>query len=680
MNAQKPDQGGLSALAAHFPTMRKPGPQKVADWKDGRRQKQGRSGRPSNTPSPYQGQFSWDKYLKETGAVAAPSYCFKQSCVPPVNEFKIGMKLEAKDPRNVTSTCIATVVGITGARLRLRLDGSDNKNDFWRLVYSSDIQPIGSCEKNAGMLQPPLGFRLNASSWPMFLLKTLSGAEMAPGRIFHKEPPSPPQNYYKVGMKLEAVDRKNPHFICPATIGDVRGSEVLVTFDGWRGAFDYWCRYDSGDIFPVGWCSMTGDNLQPPGTKAVIPKSLPAPQEGDPEKHSMQASVKSSPEQLAIHRGRKPGRKRSRVGQVGDGKPEMQRAVSSSAKPVEPLKIPKKRGPKPGSKRKPRALQNPVPTSPTTSTPEPDTSTVPQDAATIPSTAITQSPTVCVYLNKSGNPGPHLDRKKLQQLPDHFGPARASVVLQQAVQACIDCAHNQKVVFSFLKQGHGGEVISATFDHEQHTLNLPAVNSVVYALRFLEKLCHSLRCDNLFGNQPFSQCNPGNHNSSVYESDRFMPGEPFILEDGHPGPTEYRLDPMDSALNSVTPSSPMSRNSREFRAYRPLQHSMSLTQNSAGTFRRLSSGGSDRFTASRDPPRMISRDPSNWAVEDVMQFIRDADPQSLGPHADLFRKHEIDGKALLLLRSDMMMKYMGLKLGPALKICYHIDRLKLGKF
>lgn len=78
-------------------------------------------------------------------------------------------------------------------------------------------------------------------------------------------------------MKLEAVDRKNPHFICPATIGEVRGSEVLITFDGWRGAFDYWCRYDSRDIFPVGWCSLTGDNLQPPGTKgkaASLPSTL----------------------------------------------------------------------------------------------------------------------------------------------------------------------------------------------------------------------------------------------------------------------------------------------------------------------------------------------------------------------------------------------------------------------
>lgn len=92
----------------------------------------------------------------EVLALTVPSFP-RQSYTPPANEFKINMKLEAQDPRNTTSTCIATVVGLTGARLRLRLDGSDNKNDFWRLVDSAEIQPIGNCEKNGGMLQPPLG-------------------------------------------------------------------------------------------------------------------------------------------------------------------------------------------------------------------------------------------------------------------------------------------------------------------------------------------------------------------------------------------------------------------------------------------------------------------------------------------------------------------------------------------
>ncbi|XP_062467363.1 polycomb protein SCMH1 isoform X2 [Pezoporus occidentalis] len=650
--------------------MRKPGPQKAIDWKDGKKHKYGR---PSESPSQYQGHFTWEKYLKETCAIPAPAHCFKQSYTPPANEFKISMKLEAQDPRNTTSTCIATVVGLTGARLRLRLDGSDNKNDFWRLVDSAEIQPIGNCEKNGGMLQPPLGFRLNASSWPMFLLKTLNGAEMAPVRIFHKEPPSPSQNFFKTGMKLEAVDRKNPHFICPATIGEVRGSEVLITFDGWRGAFDYWCRYDSRDIFPVGWCSLTGDNLQPPGTKVVIPKSpLPA-SEVNSEKPSMHSSTKTGLGHQQGQRRRKTGKKRGRT-----TKALIHHPMPTPSKSVEPLKFPRKRGPKPGSKRKPRTLLNPAPTSPTTSTPEPDTSTVPQDAATVPSSAM-QAPTVCIYLNKNGSTGPHLDKKKVQQLPDHFGPARASVVLQQAVQACIDCAYHQKTVFSFLKQGHGGEVISAVFDREQHTLNLPAVNSITYVLRFLEKLCHNLRSDNLFGNQPFTQ-NSHMQRSHEYDHDRYLPGETFVLGDGLPGPLEPRLDPMDSALNSVNASS-HSRSSRDYRlpGYRHLHQPSSLSQGSSSALRRLSSGGSERYLGGRDVSRPGGRDPSSWTVEEVMQFIREADPQ-LGPHADLFRKHEIDGKALLLLRSDMMMKYMGLKLGPALKLTYHIDKLKQGKF
>ncbi|XP_066538869.1 polycomb protein SCMH1-like isoform X2 [Hoplias malabaricus] len=725
--------------------MRKPVPQKAIEWKDVKRIKHPRSGRPSRVPSQYQGHFSWEKYLKDTGAVAAPAHCFKQSTTPPVNEFKAGMKLEAQDPRNTTSTCIATVVGLTGSRLRLRLDGSDNKNDFWRLVDSSEIQPIGSCEKSGGMLQPPLGFRLNASSWPMFLLKTLNGAEMAPARIFRKEPSSPEQNGFQVGMKLEAVDRKNPHFICPATVGALRGVEVLVTFDGWRGAFDYYCRYDSRDIFPVGWCALTGDNLQPPGTKVGLQKQLgvvnPLP-EGGVEGTGMPLTAARPPAQ----KGRKPGRRKSKLssswiqkgttaavelqgdqpGKVleavkvpkkrgpkpgsklgwakqalwlqgalaGPGRPRGRLPASWAQRQqeeTEPIKIPKKRGPKPGSKRKPRVVPDPVPTSPTSSTPEPDTSSVPLDNATIPSAAL-QAPTVCVYLNKQGKAGPHLDARRVQALPDHFGPGRASSVLQQCVQACVDCAHNQSSVFNCLKPGHGGELISAHFDQQQHTLTLPMVNSVTYVLRFLEKLCHNLHCDPLFGSQPvplggvhydshtykemrgFTECASlgpvrgmkrfpqDAYNSSplphkIAKSHRHSTEEPFLMENG--GSEHLEKTQLSSTKNLSL-------------------HPLSQSNSSPSRLHRLGSAGSERFLNSRESPRPSSQDPNLWTVEDVMQFIRDVDPQ-LGPHAELFRKHEIDGKALLLLRSDVMMKYMGLKLGPALKLTFHIDRLKQGR-
>lgn len=73
------------------------------------------------------------------------------------------------------------------------------------------------------------------------------------------------------------------------------------------------------------------------------------------------------------------------------------------------------------------------------------------------------------------------------------------------------------------------------FDREQHTLNLPAVNSITYVLRFLEKLCHNLRSDNLFGNQPFTQ-NSHMQRSHEYDHDRYLPDRSSSLDGSLQGP------------------------------------------------------------------------------------------------------------------------------------------------
>ncbi|XP_013004355.2 sex comb on midleg-like protein 1 isoform X2 [Cavia porcellus] len=69
-------------------------------------------------------------------------------------------------------------------------------------------------------------------------------------------------------------------------------------------------------------------------------------------------------------------------------------------------------------------------------------------------------------------------------------------------------------------------------------------------------------------------------------------------------------------------------------------------------------------------------DPVNWSVEDVILFLNHTDPKISDPLNRLLRKHEIDGKALLLLDSEVVMKHMGLKLGPSLKLCHYIEKLK----
>lgn len=45
---------------------------------------------------------------------------------------------------------------------------------------------------------------------------------------------------FKVGMKLEAVDKKNPGLVCVASVANVVEDRILVHFDNWDDTYDYW--------------------------------------------------------------------------------------------------------------------------------------------------------------------------------------------------------------------------------------------------------------------------------------------------------------------------------------------------------------------------------------------------------------------------------------------------------
>nr|CAB3264826.1 polyhomeotic-like protein 2 [Phallusia mammillata] len=66
--------------------------------------------------------------------------------------------------------------------------------------------------------------------------------------------------------------------------------------------------------------------------------------------------------------------------------------------------------------------------------------------------------------------------------------------------------------------------------------------------------------------------------------------------------------------------------------------------------------------------------PMLWSVDDVWKYIRSL-PDSW-QHANDFRNQEIDGSALLLLHEEHLVGSMNLPLGPALKLCAHIDKLR----
>lgn len=79
-----------------------------------------------------------------------------------------------------------------------------------------------------------------------------------------------PNHGFRVGMKLEAVDLMEPRLICVATVTRIIHRLLRIHFDGWEEEYDQWVDCESPDLYPVGWCQLTGYQLQPPASQCKL--------------------------------------------------------------------------------------------------------------------------------------------------------------------------------------------------------------------------------------------------------------------------------------------------------------------------------------------------------------------------------------------------------------------------
>uniref|UniRef100_A0A8C1LFD5 L3MBTL histone methyl-lysine binding protein 4 n=1 Tax=Cyprinus carpio TaxID=7962 RepID=A0A8C1LFD5_CYPCA len=175
------------------------------------------------------------------------------------NGFKVGMRLEGIDPLHPSMFCVLSVAEVIGFRLRLHIDGYSECYDFWVNADCPDIKPAGWCESTGHKLHPPKGYKLNEFNWEKYL--EACNAQAAPKNLFRS---SSSGSVFEVGMKLEAVDRKNPCLVCVASVADIVDQRFLVHFDNWDDTYDYWCDASSPYIHPVGWCQDHGRPLTAP--------------------------------------------------------------------------------------------------------------------------------------------------------------------------------------------------------------------------------------------------------------------------------------------------------------------------------------------------------------------------------------------------------------------------------
>jgi len=72
---------------------------------------------------------------------------------------------------------------------------------------------------------------------------------------------------FRIGDRLEAIDRKYPSLLCVAHVKDIaENGNLLITFDGWNETYDYWSEHEKGhkDLAPVGTAERLKLMLQPP--------------------------------------------------------------------------------------------------------------------------------------------------------------------------------------------------------------------------------------------------------------------------------------------------------------------------------------------------------------------------------------------------------------------------------
>uniref|UniRef100_A0A8C7MWJ0 Mbt domain containing 1 n=1 Tax=Oncorhynchus kisutch TaxID=8019 RepID=A0A8C7MWJ0_ONCKI len=214
-----------------------------------------------------------DVSKKIDGQVDAPAPLFaKVKDVDQSGEwFKDGMKLEAIDPLNLSAICVATVRKVLAdGYLMIAIDGSeaaDGSDWFCYHSTSPSIFPAGFCGINNIELTPPRGYTKLPFKWFDYLRETSSIA--APVKLFNKDVPN---HGFRQGMKLEAVDLMDPRLVCVATVTRIVHRLLRIHFDGWEDEYDQWVDCQSPDLYPVGWCQLTGYQLQPPAAQTLAKK------------------------------------------------------------------------------------------------------------------------------------------------------------------------------------------------------------------------------------------------------------------------------------------------------------------------------------------------------------------------------------------------------------------------
>ncbi|XP_003747962.1 MBT domain-containing protein 1 [Galendromus occidentalis] len=193
-----------------------------------------------------------------------------------------GVYVEVQNATRAASTneiayWLAVVIKVHGYFVKLRYLGCDDDSchDFWMnttseigVVGGTDytIHPVGWSVEHGEELHPPKEIENSREDWISCLSAKLADCSTIPKKL-HEAFRLATRTSFSPGMKLEAVDIRDPGCLREASVGCVSGRRLEVQYveDGTSSDSDassFWCHDSSTMIRPVGWAKLIGQDIR----------------------------------------------------------------------------------------------------------------------------------------------------------------------------------------------------------------------------------------------------------------------------------------------------------------------------------------------------------------------------------------------------------------------------------
>uniref|UniRef100_A0A4W4G7N3 SAM domain-containing protein n=1 Tax=Electrophorus electricus TaxID=8005 RepID=A0A4W4G7N3_ELEEL len=606
-----------------------------------------------------------------------------------------GCVMEIRDACEPFVYWVAHVQRNIGGRLCLSYAGLEDPIHYiWIFYLDTRLRPLGWANENHLSMEPPTELRAlkSAAEWREALGKASPETleTHLPFEVF-KDHADLRKHSFSTGMKLEMVSPEEPFHICPVSVTKVYNEYYFqVTVDDLTGESpprSVVCHADSLGILPVQWCLKSAVGLERPrgfqsqdfdwadylkhtGTEAAPDACFPnaSLSRGFCKDTWLEAVNPLQPSELCVARITQVKGRLLWLRFEGLSKPLTECILDAESMDIFPVGWCEANGYPLTPLRK--AVCQPQ-----------------KKIAVILYRCVCVSVCVCVcvcvydvplaasvngkyccseiFVNHRCFSGPYLNKGRIAELPQAVGPGKCTLVLKEVLTMLINSAYKPGRVLRELQMVEDPqwncleETLKAKYKGKSYRSCVRMVRVAEQVPDFCRRVCVRLQCcPNLFG--PTLVLDKCPENCSVQTKTKYTCYYGKKRKVGRPSLGE-------SAQEGELGKPARRRKKRKAIFVQKKRRSSSVGYHTAES-------PQTEQTEEEEQRLVLERNPLEWSVSDVVDFIMSTDCASL---AKIFQEQDIDGQALLLLTLPTVQECMDLKLGPAIKLCHQIERVKV---